>query len=150
MDEGTKVRAGTDFLEGIANRLLKAFNAHDAVRLASLYSPSQVTTCTGEPETIRGRDAKAEFAGQFFRAFPDIRLEPFSILLAPDHIVCEVDTRGTNTGPINTPEGEIPATGKAVDVKMSFTLRVGEDGLIAEDRTYYDTGLFMRQLGFFE
>ncbi len=150
MAEETKIGTEFDSLREIADRLLDAFNAHDPSGLAALYAVDQVTTCTGESEAIRGRDAKAEFVGDFFRAFPDIRLEPFSILIARDHIVCEVYTQGTNTGPIHTPDGEIPPTGRPVDVKMSFTLRVDKDGMIAEDRTYYDTGLFMRQLGFCE
>jgi steroid delta-isomerase-like uncharacterized protein len=137
-------------LEEIASRLLDAFNRHDSRALAALYAPDQITTSTGEPEPVRGREAKEEFVAGFFRAFPDMRLEPFSILYTDDHIVFEVDARGTNTGPLETPEGEAPPTGRGIDVKMNFIVRVDENGLIAEDRTCYDTGLFMQQLGFLD
>jgi len=55
--------------------------------------------------------------------------------------------RGTNTGPMMSPEGEIPPTGKKVEFKAVWIGRISPEGLIEEDRTYYDTADFMRQLG---
>jgi len=46
-----------------------------------------------------------------------------------------------------SPEGDIPPTGKSAKVKVAFIAKVNADGLIKEDRTYYDTAEFMRQLG---
>jgi hypothetical protein len=55
--------------------------------------------------------------------------------------------RGTFTGPLASPEGDIPPTGKSAEVKVAFIAKVNADGLIEEDRTYYDTTDFMKQLG---
>jgi steroid delta-isomerase-like uncharacterized protein len=134
-------------LEQLATELLARFNRHDAEGLALLYAEDQVTICSGENEPIRGRAAKAEFVGHFFQAFPDMHLDPFSILYTGDHVVFEVIARGTNTGPITTPDGEIPPTGNAIDVMMIFVIRVGADGLIQDDRTYFDNAEFLGQLG---
>jgi steroid delta-isomerase-like uncharacterized protein len=139
--------ASSASLEQLATELLARFNQHDAEGLARLYAEDQVTICSGEAEPIRGRAAKARFVGHFFQAFPDMHLDPSSILYTGDRVVLEVNARGTNTGPIDTPDGEIPPTGNAIDMMMIFVIRVGADGLIREDRTYFDTAEFMGQLG---
>ena len=59
----------------------------------------------------------------------------------------EMLARGTNTGPMMTPEGEIPPTGKKVEFKAVWIGRISQEGLIEEDRSYYDTADFMKQLG---
>jgi predicted ester cyclase len=84
---------------------------------------------------------------EVFTAFTDLKIEPTSVLFADNHIIFEVIMRGTNDGPL---EGEIPATGRSVELNMIFVTRVTDDGLIEEDRTYYDTAKFMKQLGFIE
>ncbi len=134
-------------LKPIADKLIEVFNAHDAVALAQLYAEDQVTSCSGVPEPVKGRKAKEEFVGGFFTAFPDLKIEPTSILFADNHIIFEVIMRGTNEGIL---EGEIPPTGRSVELKMIFVTRVNDEGLIEEDRTYYDTAEFMKQLGFME
>jgi len=55
--------------------------------------------------------------------------------------------KGTHTGPMVSPEGEVPPAGRAADIRMIFVLRVRPDGLIEEDRTYFDEAEFLKQLG---
>jgi steroid delta-isomerase-like uncharacterized protein len=142
-EEAEEVKAELD-LKPIADKLIEVFNAHDAAALAQLYSEDQVTFCSGVPEPVRGRKAKEEFVGGFFTAFPDLKIEPTSILFADSNIIFEVIMRGTNDGLL---EGEIPPTGRSVELKMIFVTRVNDEGLVEEDRTYYDTAEFMKQLG---
>jgi hypothetical protein len=54
---------------------------------------------------------------------------------------------GTNTGPLVSPEGEMPPSRRRVEIRMAFILRVRSDGLIEEDQTYFDEAEFMKQLG---
>ncbi len=134
-------------LTPIADKLIEVFNTQDAAALSQLYTEDQVTICSGVPEPVRGRKAKEEFVGGFFTAFPDMNMEPTSVLFADNHIIFEVIMRGTNDGPL---EGGIPATGRSVEFKLIFVTRVSDESLIEEDRTYYDTAEFMKQLGFME
>ena len=131
-------------LRPIADKLIEVFNSQDATALAQLYTEDQVTICSDVPEPVRGRKAKEEFVGGFFTAFPDMNMEPTSVLFADKHIIFEVIMRGTNEGPL---EGEIPPTGRSIEINIIFVTRVSAEGLIDEDRTYYDTVEFMRQLG---
>ena len=63
------------------------------------------------------------------------------------HVVCAGHMAGTNTGPLVSPEGEIPPTGRRVNIRMAFILRVTPTGQIEEDQTYFDEAEFMKQLG---
>jgi predicted ester cyclase len=61
-------------------------------------------------------------------------------------VATEHTGRGTHTGPFPTHEGEIPPTGRSVEVRFGefFQLR---DGKICLMRAYWDSATFFRQLG---
>ena len=46
-----------------------------------------------------------------------------------------------------TPEGEIAPTGRKIEFRLAFFAKMNAEGLIQEDRTYYDTASMMGQLG---
>ena len=45
------------------------------------------------------------------------------------------------------PAGEIPATNRPMEVRFAAFLRVTDQGLIAEERRYFDLAGMMQQLG---
>jgi steroid delta-isomerase-like uncharacterized protein len=141
------MRVAEHDLTAVASSLIAAFNGHDANALASLYTEDQLTILPGAPEGVRGRTDKAAMVSGFFRAFPDLSLEIPLVLVSGNHIVCEGHMKGTHTGPLVSPEGEVPPTGRQLKIRMVFILRVRPDGLIEEDRTYFDEAEFLKQLG---
>ena len=54
--------------------------------------------------------------------------------------------RYTHTGPLVTPAGEVPPTGRRVEVRFAAVYQL-KDGKIAQLRVYYDGATIMRQLG---
>jgi len=132
-------------LKKVADKVVKAYTSGDPVAIANLYAEDAVVIVPGE--VIRGREAIQEHMEGGLRAFPDWKIEFLTILPSGNHIAFEMLMRGTNTGPMMTPEGEIPPTGKKVEFKAVWIGRISPDGLIEEDRTYYDTSDLMRQLG---
>jgi len=134
-------------LKKIAENYAKVANSADAEALGKLYTEDAVMIMSGEPEPIKGRRAIVKSQAAFYRAMPDFKVEFTSILFSGNHIIFEGISRGTHTGPLSIPGGEIPPTGKKVVLKFVFIARVNADGLIEEDRTYYDTGEMMKQLG---
>jgi steroid delta-isomerase-like uncharacterized protein len=135
-------------LKKIADKIAKAYESVDATAMANLYAEDAIIVEPGG--VIRGRKAIQEHMEGFHRTFPDLKIEFRTILPSGNHIVFEQVVRGTNTGPLSTPEGEIPPTGKEVELKAVWIGRISADGLIEEDRTYYDTADLMRQLGLME
>ena len=141
-EEKTKVD-----LKKVADNVMKTVNSGDAAAIARLYTEDAIMIMPGEPEPIQGRKAIEENQAAFFRAMPDFKVEFTLILISGNHIVFEGISRGTHTGPLASPEGEIPPTGSSVEIKFVFIAKVTQEGLIEEDRTYFDTAEYMRQLG---
>jgi steroid delta-isomerase-like uncharacterized protein len=137
-------------LKKLAEKLQKAWDNQDMNALVQLYAEDATMIMPGEPEPIQGREAIEKNQAAFLRAMPDMTLKFTTILISGNHIVFEGVAQGTFTGPLASPEGDIPPTGKSAKVKLVFIAKVNTDGLIEEDRTYYDTTDFMRQLGLIE
>jgi predicted ester cyclase len=66
--------------------------------------------------------------------------------LAEDAAAVELVFMGTHTGPLATPNGVIPPTGRRVTLQSASILRFKE-GLIASEHAYPDQLDFMTQLG---
>ena len=143
----TQVSGENVDLKKVAERVTKAFNAHDAVAVASFYTEDATMIGSGEPEPIKGRKAIEENQVAWYRAFPDVKIDTSKTLISENYIVIEFTFTGTNSGPMKTPEGDLPATGRTVSVMGIMILKTTPEGLIAEDHTYYDTADFMKQLG---
>ncbi len=134
-------------LKKVADNVLKVMNSGDAAEVAKLYTEDAIMIMPGEPEPIRGRKAIEENQAALFRAMPDFKVEFPLILTSGDYITFEGVARGTFTGPLASPEGEILPTGSSVVLNFVFIAKVTQEGLIEIDRTYFDTAEYMRQLG---
>ena len=133
--------------EDLAKKWTDAFNKHDARAVAAHYAQDGVAYDPFYPEPLKGRAAIEKDAADFFRAFPDIRFEVINLFEKGDRAAGEVKMTGTNTGPLATPMGEVPATGKRIDLRGALVGRINAENLIVEERRYYDTGTMMKQLG---
>ena len=128
----------------VSDRYTELINTHDARGIGALFADDGVFT---EPAgEFRGRAEVISYWERFFEAFPDMEGQDTFKAEAGETAINEWTVSGTNTGPMETPEGTIPATGKRVSVSGSDALTV-RDGLIRSQRAYYDQLAFMTQLG---
>jgi steroid delta-isomerase-like uncharacterized protein len=97
-------------------------------------------------QTFTGRDGFGRFMERFANAFPDMKKEVTNEVASGHQVVFEVKQRGTHEGPLRTPTGEIPPTGKSVDLSVIEVASV-RNGKLASLRNYSDTQTLMRQLG---
>ena len=119
----------------VSDRYTELINAHDARGIGALFAEDGVFT---EPAgEFRGRAEVISYWERFFEAFPDMEGQDTFQAEAGDTAINEWTVSGTNTGPMETPEGTIPATGKRVSVSGSDALTV-RDGLVRSHRAYYD------------
>jgi len=128
-----------------ADRHLAAFNAKDADAFVANESPDMEFVLPGAI-TLRGRAQVRDYIRIFWRAFPDGTVNQEGQILAPDVAVTESVFSGTHTGPLSTPSGEIPATGKQVRLRQVAVQRV-TDGLISSEHLYFDQLELLGQLG---
>ncbi len=136
-------------LTKLAEGVQKAWDNQDMNALVQLYAEDAVMYMPGE-EPVRGRKAIEENQAAFLRAMPDMTLKFTTILIQGNHIAFEGIFTGTFTGPLASPEGDIPPTGRSVKAGFAFIAKVNADGLVEEDRTYFDNLDFMKQLGLIE
>lgn len=134
--------------DAVADALLVAIERRDVDRLVRLYAPDAVQHHPLAQEPIRGREAIGESERALFTAFSDIRLKRQRVLSGDSTIVLEVILTATNSGPMELGPGqEMPATGRRIEVPSVWVLETDEEGLITEERDYFDTAVFFRQLG---
>ena len=128
----------------VSDRYTDAINAHDEEAIAALYEDGATFSEPGGEFT--DREAIAGYWRAFFDAFPDFQGRDDFKAEAGDTAINEWSVEGTHSGPLETPEGTIPATGRRVVVRGCDALTV-RGGLIQSHRAYYDQLGLMAQLG---
>ena len=134
--------------EDVVKKLATAMNDHDAEALSALYAEDAVAYDPFYPEPLRGRKAIEEDAANFFRGFSDIRMDVVKVTAKDEsNVSAELRLKGTHDGPMATPSGDMPATNKRVDQAGAVSMKLSEQGQIAEERRQYDPADMMKQLG---
>ena len=96
--------------------------------------------------TLRGHDGYKQFLLGWAEAFPDSRTEITNLLTGEDHAIIEFIGRGTHTGTLHGPAGDIPPTGRKVEFRLC-DVRGIKNGKFVSLHQYYDALGFMQQLG---
>jgi steroid delta-isomerase-like uncharacterized protein len=129
----------------LVDRHYAQVNTGDFADAAELFSAAVVTEVPDAGRMV-GIEPFIAYGRAFLRAFPDGRISGDRYLESGDRIVVEGRFTGTNTGPLETPAGELPPSGRAMVLPFADVFRV-VDGKIAEHRVYYDTVRLLAQLG---
>jgi uncharacterized protein (TIGR02246 family) len=137
-------------MKKLAENVQKAWDNQDMNALVQLYAEDAVMYMPGEAEPIRGRKAIEENQATYLRAMPDMTVKFTTIVIQGNYIAFEGIFMGTFTGPLASPEGDIPPTGRGVKAGFVFIAKVNADGFVEKDRTYFDNLDFMKQLGLIE
>jgi steroid delta-isomerase-like uncharacterized protein len=130
----------------VVRKFFDALNAADLDQVAALSNEEIAFIDVAFSEEIGGRAAWRAYCERYTTGFSDLRIELTNLFGAGDWVFAEAVGRGTNDGPLVSPGGEIPATGRRIEVRFGMVFRV-EGGQIAESREYYDAMTFLTQLG---
>jgi predicted ester cyclase len=95
---------------------------------------------------FRGRDQILGFLRVYWEAFPDARLEIVRSISEGPLSAAEGLMIGTHTGVLQTPEGEVPPTGRRVEIRWTAMYEARGDELVSE-HLYFDQVEFLTQLG---
>jgi steroid delta-isomerase-like uncharacterized protein len=98
-------------------------------------------------QVARGREGFMQFMQGFKSAFPDIRIEHTNILGEGDKVAVEFTWTGTHSGPLMTPNGPIPPTGKKVIAGKVCEVMEWRGGKLSRLVNYQDFGNVLRELG---
>ena len=121
----------------ISQKTTDAINRHESKVVAAYYDDNAVVYDPVYPEPLRGRKSIEKDAADTFRAIPDLHITTRTILEKDNTVAAAYTLSGTNTGPLIGPEGEIPPTGKTVNVAIAvFSLFNDQDRIVEEHRYY--------------
>jgi ketosteroid isomerase-like protein len=127
------------------DHLTAAVMSGDRETLEQVYAADAVAETPDVPR-LQGGAAIVDYLLTFKRAFPDASFESARKYEAGDTAIDEGYFVGTHTGPLSTPEGEVPPTGRNVRLRECDILQVA-DGVAVAHRFYYDQLDFLSQLG---
>ena len=130
----------------VAKAPILAYNKKDWEGVRAAITPGFALDEVGTQRKIRGvNDVIAAFQG-WAKALPDSKATFKSALKSGNTVVLELTWRGTHTGPLQTPRGEIAPTGKKFEVRACQVVEVTKDKAKAM-RHYFDMTTLLQQLG---
>jgi len=119
----------------------KAVTGRDLDVLDQVYSPDLVWHGPGGRE-IKGLEGMKEMISGYQAAFPDLRMTAERQIAEGDTLAVEWRCVGTHDGPL----GDIPPTGKRIDIRGHVMARF-ERGKIVEEFEVFDELRMLQQVG---
>jgi steroid delta-isomerase-like uncharacterized protein len=130
----------------LARRLHEAWNERNFDELAEAVAPDATITLVGSGDTFEGPEGSRAYNTMWADGFPDGKVTVDRVIASGDDVVVEFTGRGTHTGTLVTSMGEIPATGRSLTLQLCDVMEF-KDGKVRSQRTYFDSGSMMAQLG---
>lgn len=128
------------------DRMTRCMVTHDIDGLGASYAEDAVIT-TPDAGEIKGREGIVHYLKTFMDAFPDLQWEATAEHEAGDTAVDEGYVVGTNTGPMELPNGEtLPPTGQRVRLR-SVDIATVAGNQIVRHNFYFDQMDVLTQLG---
>src|SRR4051794_731983 len=121
---------------------IDAMNAHDSD--ADPWAADAEMTAPGAH--VSGRDNVLGFLAVFREAFPDLRLETTQLLTDGTGAAAEGMLTGTHDGVLHTPNGDVAATGRPLELRWAAVYATEGDTLKSE-HLFFDQMDFLGQLG---
>ena len=124
-----------------------AYNEKNWDEATKALAPNVVYEETGTNRNLHGvSDVLAAWKGWAF-AFPDSKATFDAVHVSGDDtVILEVTWRGTHTGPMGSPAGDVPATGKSIEMRGCQVIQIA-DGKAQSIHHYLDLATMMTQHG---
>jgi steroid delta-isomerase-like uncharacterized protein len=130
----------------IAREQVDAFNTGDWERLQAGLAADARYHELATQRKVEGPEKIVELFKGWKTAFPDAAGTVTSAVGSGNTAALEVTWKGTHTGPLETAEGTIPASGKRQETPAAIVFTF-EGGKIKEDRQYFDLMTLLKQIG---
>ncbi len=130
----------------IIQKVFDAYNAKDYDAIEALAADDFELIDCASGEKYSGPEGARRNAEGWLIPFPDAKVEVLNVVASGDWAVAEAVGRGTHSGPMQTPMGEVAPTGKKMELHFCSLIKV-RDGKVVEGRDYYDAMTIASQLG---
>jgi len=125
----------------------RAWTEHSLDNLLPLLAAEFVSRSSLSQGRAVGKDQIAEGFKMFDKALPDLKEEVVTMTAEGDRVACQVVETATFTGPLELPSGVVAPTSRPYELPVASFFRVNAQGFIVEQRTYWDTADWARQVG---
>jgi steroid delta-isomerase-like uncharacterized protein len=136
----------TEEIVKLARKQVDAFNAGDWEQMQAMLAADSHYDELGTQRKIEGSEKIVELFKGWKTAFPDAVGTVTSSVASGNTAALEVTWKGTHTGPLETAEGTIPASGKSQETPAAFFLTF-EGDKVKESRHYFDSMTLLKQIG---
>jgi steroid delta-isomerase-like uncharacterized protein len=123
-----------------------AYGNKDWTAVKAGIAPDAVYDEVATHRRIQGADDVISLWRGWATAFPDSKATFHSARASDGTATIELTWRGTHSGPLKTPDGEIAATGKKIEIRACQVVDVA-DGKAKVIRQYFDMATMVQQLG---
>lgn len=123
-----------------------AYGEKDWEKVRTTVTPNYSYDEVATHRKVEGIDQVLEIWKGWATAFPDSKATFHDAHVSGNTVVLELSWKGTQTGPMATPDGEVPATGKSLDMR-AVQINEIRDGKVTSTRQYFDLATMMSQLG---
>ena len=136
----------TEEIVKLARKQVDAFNTGDWEQLRASLASDSLYDELGTQRKIEGPEKIVELFKGWKTAFPDAVGTVTSAVASGNKVALEVTWKGTHTGPLESAEGTIPASGKRQETPAAFFFTF-EGDKIKESRHYFDSMTLLKQIG---
>ncbi len=130
----------------IAKAQVIAYNEKNWDKVKAGVAPGMIYDEVGTHRKVEGVDNVLAIWKGWATAMPDSKATVHSEVTSGNTVVLEMTWHGTHKGPLKTPAGDIPATGKTIELRACQVVEVANDK-VKSVRQYFDMGSLLSQLG---
>jgi steroid delta-isomerase-like uncharacterized protein len=136
----------TDAIVTLARKQVDAFNTGNWDDMRAMFASDARYDELGTQRKVEGPEKIIELFKGWKTAFPDAVGTVTSAIASGNNAALEVTWKGTHTGPLETPEGTLPASGKRQETSAAIFLTF-EGDKIKESHHYFDSMTLLKQIG---
>jgi steroid delta-isomerase-like uncharacterized protein len=130
----------------VATELVEAFNVGNWERLRATLHPDVVYEETGTQRRVDGADEYVRLCQGWKESLPDVRGTIQTTVASAQSVAQEILWQGTHSGPLTTPGGVVPPSGKRIRVRGTLWYTIA-GGRAREIHHHLDVLSLMQQIG---
>lgn len=122
------------------------YNEKNWDKLKSSIAPNFVYDEVPTQRIVRGADQAIAVNREWAEAFPDSKATIHGAVASGNTVVLELTWQGTHQGPLNTPNGSVPATNRPIQIRACMVTELDGE-MVSQQRHYFDMATLLRQIG---
>ena len=136
----------TQSVAGTAKSQITAYNDKDWNAVAAVLAPGCVYDEVATHRRVQGVNEIMDAWRGWATALPDSRASFDKVSVSGNTVTLELTWRGAQTGPLETPGGTLPPSGRSIEIRACQVVEVA-DGKVQSVRHYFDMATILQQLG---